>query len=147
MVLVDSPHVRPWTAAILRRASAFPSRTHGIDTTGIERHDRFESEVTDPVTDEVVPVAEALPLMEAQRCQWHVARITIEVRAIQPWNAIRLAMDVEQVKIGIALGEDDLQRRMEGGQRHVVADEQPAPYEGADPLDDHTELIDAGWDG
>jgi hypothetical protein len=54
-------------------------------------------------------------------------------------------MDVEQVKIGITPGEDDLQCRMEGGQRHVVADEQPAPYEGADPLDDHTELIDAGW--
>jgi hypothetical protein len=49
------------------------------------------------------------------------------------------------MKKGITPGEDDLQRRMEGGQRHVVADEQPAPNQRADPLDDHTELIDAGW--
>jgi hypothetical protein len=47
------------------------------------------------VIDEVVDVAEALPLMETQRCQRDVARITIKVRAIQPWSAIRFAMDVK----------------------------------------------------
>jgi hypothetical protein len=33
---------------------------------------------------------------------------------------------------------------MEGGQRHVAADEEPAPNRGADPLHDHTELRGMG---
>ena len=85
---------RPMTAS-LGRGGAFATCEDGIDTTGIVRHNRFDSEVTDPVIDEVVDVAEALPLMETQRCQRDVARITIEVRAIQPWSAIRFAMDVK----------------------------------------------------
>jgi hypothetical protein len=33
--------------------------------------------------------------METQRGKRDVARINIEVRAIQPWSAIRVAMDVK----------------------------------------------------
>jgi hypothetical protein len=147
MVLVDSPHVRPWPAAILRRASTFPSRTHGIDTTGIERHDRFESEVTDPVIGEVVHVAEALPLMEAQRCQRDVARIDIEAGTAQTLAALFLAMDTKIMQVLVAPGADDLERRMERSQRHVAANAEPAPDQRTDPLQNHTELIDIGWDG
>jgi hypothetical protein len=147
MVVIDHLQIRQYSATVLGRRGAFATHADRIDTTGSEWHDRFESKVTDPVIEEVVHVAEALPPMEAQRCQWDMARIHIHVTAIQPWSARRLAMDVKCVKRGIAPGKDDLQRRMEGGQRHVVADEQPAPDQGADPLDDPTELIDAGWDG
>jgi hypothetical protein len=53
-------------------------------------------------------------------------------------------MDVKRVKMGVAPREDDLQRRMEGGERHVAADEKPAPDQWTDTLHDHTELIDIG---
>jgi hypothetical protein len=101
------------------------------------------------VIDEVVDVAETLPPMEAQRCKRYMACISIDMRTIQPWSSIRVAMDVKRVKIGIGVAprEDDLQCRMEGSQGHIAADEKPAPDQGADPLHDHTELIDAGWDG
>src|SRR5690606_5578085 len=76
----------------------------------------------------------------------HMARINIGVRTTCPWTSIRLAMDVKRVERGVAPREDDLQRRVEGGQRHVAADEQPAPDQRTDTLHDDTALIDAGWD-
>ncbi len=45
-----------------------------------------------------------------------------------------------------APGEDALERRMERGQRQVAADEEPAPDQRTDALQDHAELMDAGWD-
>jgi hypothetical protein len=42
--------------------------------------------------------------------------------------------------------ECDLERGMEGGQGHVAWDEEATPDQRADPLQDHAELIDAGWD-
>jgi hypothetical protein len=36
---------------------------------------------------------------------------------------------------------------LEGGQRHVAADEEPAPDQRTETLQDHMELIDAGRDG
>jgi hypothetical protein len=95
MVVIDRLQIGPGTTTVLGRGGACATRADGIDTTGLERHDRFEAEITDPVIDAVVHVAEALPLMEAQHCQRDVARITINVRTIQPWRAIRLAMDVK----------------------------------------------------
>ena len=84
--------------------------------------------------------------MEAQRYKRHVTCVNMNVRTIEPWGSIRFAMDVKRVKIGVAPREDDLQRRMEGGQRHVAADEKPTPDQRTDTLHDYTELIDAGWD-
>jgi hypothetical protein len=72
-----------------------------------------------------------------------VAHITIEAGTARPPTAILLAMDTKAMQMHIALGKDDLQRGMEAGQRHVTADEEPAPDEGADSLYDDTELIDA----
>ena len=57
--------IGPGAATIFGQDGAFAARTDGIDTTGIERHDRLESEITDPLVDEVVEVAEVLPSMEA----------------------------------------------------------------------------------
>lgn len=88
--------------------------------------------------------AETLPPMEAQRGKRHVARLNIDVRTTQPWTSICFAIDVKRVKMGVAPREDDLQLRMEGGQRHVAAEEKPAPDQGADPLRHHPELIDVG---
>ena len=92
---------------------------------------------------QVVDVAKALPPMEAQRRERHVARINIDVRATQPWTSIRFAMDVKRVEMGVAPREDDLQCGMEGGQGYVAADKEPAPDQRTDALHDHTELIDA----
>ena len=50
------------------------------------------------------------------------------------------------MQMHVAPGEDDLERGMEGGQGHVAADEEATPDQRADPLHDHAELIDAGWD-
>jgi hypothetical protein len=144
MMAIDPLQIGPRPTTILRRAGTFPARTERVAASWVHRQRRFEPEVTDPVIDEVIDVAETLPPMEAQRCKRHVARITIDVRAIQPWSAIRFAMDVKRVKIGVAPREDDLQRLMEGGQGCSAADEKPAPDQGADPLDDYTELIDVG---
>jgi hypothetical protein len=80
--------------------------------------------------------------MEAQRCKRHVARINIDVRTIQPWSSIRFAMDVKRVKMSVARRDDDLQRRMEGGQRHVAADEEATPDQRPDTLYNDAELID-----
>ena len=56
-----------------------------------------------------------------------------------------MAMDVIGVQIGIAPGEDDLERRMERSQRHVAGNEKPAPDERTDPLQNYAKLIDIGW--
>ena len=53
-------------------------------------------------------------------------------------------MDVKRVQRGVAPRKDDLQRRREGGQGRIATDEEPTPDQGADPLDDYTELIDVG---
>jgi hypothetical protein len=144
MVPVDPLQIGPHPATLLRRTGTFPARTERVATSWVHPQHRFEPEVTDPVIDEVVDVAEMLPPMEAQRCKRHVARIHIDARTTQPWTSIRFTMDVKRVEMGVAPREDDLQRRMEDGQRHVAADEEPAPDQGADPLHDHTELIDVG---
>jgi hypothetical protein len=77
--------------------------------------------------------------------QNHTLSININVRTLQPWSAIRLAMDVKGVQRGIAPGEDDLERRMERRQRHVAANEKPALDERTDPLQNDATLIDMGW--
>jgi hypothetical protein len=143
-VVVNPLQIGPRPTTILRRAGTFPARTERVAASWVHRQHRFEPEVTHPVIDEIIDIAEPLPPMEAQRCKWHVARITIDVRTIQPWRAIRLAMDVKRVKRGVTPREDDLQRRMESGQGRIATDEEPTPDQGADPLDDYTELIDVG---
>jgi hypothetical protein len=65
MVAIDHLQIRPCPAAIFGWGGAFATRTDGIDTTGLERQDRFEAEITFPVIDEVVELAETLPAMEA----------------------------------------------------------------------------------
>ena len=47
-------------------------------------------------------------------------------------------------EMGSAPRAVDLSRSLEGGQGHVATDEKPAPDQGADPLHDHTDLIDVG---
>jgi hypothetical protein len=76
--------------------------------------DRFQAEVTHPVINEVVDVAEALPSMEAQRHERHVARINIEAETAKTRAAIPLARETKAMQMYIAPGEDDLQRGMEG---------------------------------
>jgi hypothetical protein len=51
-------------------------------------------------------------------------------------------MNAEGVQMFVAPGEDDLERRMERGQRHVAADEEPAPNQRIDAPQNHAELID-----
>jgi hypothetical protein len=108
MVLVDPLQIGPRPATILRRVGTFPASTDRVAASWVHRQHRFESEVTDPVIDEVVDVAETLPTMEVQRRERHVARINIDVRATQLWTSIRVAMDVKRVEMGIAPREDDL---------------------------------------
>jgi len=146
MVRVDPLQVGPGTTTVLWWRGPLTARTDRVATSWVYGQHRFESEVTDPVIDKVVDVAARLPPMEAQRREQHLARIHIDVRATQPWISRRVAMDVKRVEIGVAPREDDLQRRMEGGQRHVAADEEPAPNQRTDALHDHTELIDARGD-
>ena len=56
VVLVDSLQIGPSTVTIVGRSGAFATRAHGIEAMRIERQDHFESEVTDPVIEEVVDV-------------------------------------------------------------------------------------------
>ena len=82
--------------------------------------------------------------MEAQRPERHVAWLDIEAGTAQMRTAILLTIDTKAMQMHIAPGEDDLQRGMEGGQRHVAADKKTTPDQWADPLHDHTELIGIG---
>jgi hypothetical protein len=145
VVLLDPLQIGPRPATILRRAGAFPARTERVAASWVQRQHRFEPEVTDPVIDEVLNVAETLPPMQAQRCKRHVTCVNIEVKAAQPWNSIHVAMDVERVEIGVAPREDNLECGMEGGQGHVATEEEATPDQGADPLHHHPELIDVRW--
>jgi hypothetical protein len=81
-VVVNPLQISPRSATIFRRAGTFPARTERVAASWVHRQHRFEAEVTHPVIDEVIDIAETLPPMEAQRCQRHVARIPIEVRTI-----------------------------------------------------------------
>jgi hypothetical protein len=74
-----------------------------------------------------------------------MARIDIKAGSARPHAAVFLAVDAEAVEMLIAPGEDDLERRMEGGQGHITADEEVTPDQRADPLHDHPELIDLRW--
>jgi hypothetical protein len=123
---------------------AFPARANGIDPTGIERHDRFEAEVTDPVIDKVVEVAEALPLDGGVASR--VARVGIEARPAQTGAAVFLAVDTEGMQVLVAPGKDDLHRSMEGSQRHVAVDKELTPDQRTNAVHDHADLVGMGWD-
>jgi hypothetical protein len=142
MVLDDPLQIGPRPATIFGRRDAFPARTSRVAASWVCRQDRFEPELTDPVIDEVVDVAETLPPMEAQRCKRHVTCVNIDVRATQPWTSIRFAVDVKRLEIGVALREDNLECGMEGGQGHVATDEEATPDQRANTLHYHAELID-----
>jgi hypothetical protein len=75
-----------------------------------------------------------------------VTRVVLEVGTAKTRAAVFFAVDTEVMQVLIAPGEDNLERRMERGQRHVAADEKPAPDQRTDGLQDHAELIDARWD-
>jgi hypothetical protein len=81
----------------------------------VPRQHGFQVQLTFPMINEGVNVAETLPSMEAQRHERQVARINIDVRATQLWTSIRFAIDVKRVNTSVARGEDELQRRMAGG--------------------------------
>jgi len=145
IVLVDSLQIGPGAATLLGRSGPFPARTERVAASWVHRQYRFEPEVTDPVINEVVDVAETLPPMEAQRCQRHVTCVNIDVRAVQSWTSICFAMDVKRVEIGVAPREGNLERGMEGGQGHITADEEATPDQRANPLYHDPELIDMRW--
>ena len=69
--------IRPCPATIFGRGSAFAARAYGIETPWIERQDRFESEVTDPVIDEVVDVGQALPAVQVQGDRLYLATLSL----------------------------------------------------------------------
>ena len=94
--------------------------------------------------DEVIDVGQALPPMQAQCRDRHVARIDIKAGTARPRAAVFLAVDTEVMQMQIAPREDDLERGMEGGQGHITADEEATPDQRTDALQDHAELIDAG---
>jgi hypothetical protein len=142
MVLVDLLQIGPRPATIFGRRGAFPAHTGRVAASWVYRQDRFEPELTDPVIDEVVDVAETLPPMEAQRCIRHVTCVNIEVRAAKPRTSIRFAVDVKRLEVGVAPREDNLECGMEGGQRHVATHEEATPDQRANTLHNHTELID-----
>ena len=81
VVLVDPLPIGPRPATILRWAGTFPARTERVAASWVHRQHRCEPEVTDPVIDDVIDVAETLPPMEAQRCKRHVTCLNIDVRA------------------------------------------------------------------
>ena len=56
-----------------------------------------------------------------------------------------MAMNTKIMQMHVAPGEDDLQRRMEGGQGLITTDEEATSDQRADALHDHTELIDVEW--
>jgi hypothetical protein len=56
-----------------------------------------------------------------------------------------MAMNTKIMPMHVAPGEDDLQRRMEGGQGLITTDEEATSDQRADALHDHTELIDVEW--
>jgi hypothetical protein len=136
-------HPRP--ATIFWWSGAFTTRTDRVAASWVHRQHRFEPEVTDPVIDEVVDVAETLPPVQAQRRDRHVARIDIKAGTARPRTAVFPAVDTEVMQMQIAPREDDLERGMEGGQGHITADEEATPDQWADPLNDHPELIDMRW--
>ena len=145
MVAIDQLHIRPCPVTIFGRGGAFATRADGIETPWIERHGCLESEVTDPVIDEVIDVGQALPPMQAQRRDRHMARIDIKAGTARPRAAVFHAVDTEVMQMQIAPREDDLERGMEGGQGHITADEEATPDQWADPLHHHPELIDMRW--
>ena len=75
----------------------------------------------------------------------HVTCVTIDVRAVQSWTSIDLAVDVKRVEIGGAPRDDHLERGMAGGQGHSTAGEEATPDQWANPLYHDPELRDMWW--
>jgi hypothetical protein len=146
VVLVDPLQIGPRATTVLWWRDPFASKTDRIVALRVPRQHGFQAQLTFPVIDEVVDVAEALPSMSAQRHELHVARINTEAGTTKTRAALLLAMETKAMEMHIAPGEDELQRGIEGGQGHVAADEEPAPNQRTDALHDHAELVDARWD-
>ena len=88
---------------------------------------------------EVINVGQALPTVQVQGGERHLARVVIEVGTAYTRAAVFLAVDTEVMQMHVAPPEHDLQRGMERGQGHVATDEEATPDQRADPLHNYAE--------
>src|SRR2546422_5203182 len=108
MMLVDPLQVGPRPTTICGWRGAFPARADRVAASWVHRQPGFQAQLTFPVIDDIVDVAEALPSMEAQRHERHVARRTIEAGTADTRAAVFLAVDTEVVQMHVAPPEHDL---------------------------------------
>ena len=66
MVALDHLHVRPCPATIFGWGGAFATRADRMNTTWIERHDRFEAECTLRAVGKIVDVGQTLSTVQTQ---------------------------------------------------------------------------------
>jgi hypothetical protein len=136
-MLIEPRHIGPRTRALPGWCRALTPDTDGIDTRGITRQDRFETDVVGPASEVVVDVPEALAAPPADIPQRHVA-------GVHTVTTVVLAVDVEVVQMLATPCEGDLQDVVEMRERRVARDEEVAPDERADASQNNTQLIDSG---
>ena len=81
-------------------------------------------------------VGEPLPPMPSQRDKPPRAWLPLEAGPVPRRTAIRLAMDTKAMPMHVTPAEHKLQRGLKRGQGHSATDENPAPDQGADALQD-----------
>jgi hypothetical protein len=134
-MLIEPLHVGPRARALLGWCRALTIDTDGIDTRGITRHDRFETDVTCPASEVIVDVPEALAALPANIPQRHVA-------GARTVTAVVLAVDVEVVQMLTTPRKGDLQDVVEMTKRSVTMDKEMALDERSDTTQDDAQLID-----
>jgi hypothetical protein len=72
---------------------------------------------------------------------WHNTGFYVQTPLVQPSLFVQSPMEAEAVQMHVTPGKDDLEGSMESGKGRVAADEEPAPYQRANTLRDHAELI------
>src|SRR6266446_9700000 len=111
--------------------------TDGIEPLGIKGEWRFQANVTLPLGEEMVNVAESFALMKAKCVEPDVPSVGAVATEV-------LAKDVESMPMFVAPLEDDLNHAVELSQRRVASDQKATPDEWTNASQDDTQLIDVG---
>jgi hypothetical protein len=112
-MLIEPCHIGPRARAPLRWCRALTTDTDGIETRGIARQDRFETDVAGPASEVMIDVAEALAAPPANIPQRHAA-------GVRTVTAVVLALDMKVLQMLATPREGDVQDVVEMRERRVT---------------------------
>lgn len=106
----------------------------------------LKANVQDPSVREIVFVEEALPAAQSEIGEPNLQWVIRETDATAPGDAVRLAVDVESVQMGIAPAHRRLEDGMQLSHAGVAPYQQLPPDQGTDISQHDAKLVEIGHD-